>query len=130
MTTRFSPKKNLQRRRLLKEGTYGNPHPLKDDMSLDDSYMISHRQRRYHGTTMVIAHRKGKEPSEYRCPMRGHRKQLSSESFSKESFEYYQETASPTRRDGEWHTNPIKNENYEQFIENYVLFEHYDAYTD
>jgi len=130
MTTKYSPRQRAAMRAALKPGTYGNPHPLQEGMALDNSYMISHSKRRYHGTTMVIAHRKGNEPDEYRCAMRGHRKLLDSNMFTKESFEYYQDAASPTRRGKEWHTNPIKNESYEGFLENYVLFEHFDAYTD
>jgi len=130
MTTRYSPRQRAARRAALKPGTYGNPHPLKEGMSPDDSLTVSHTQRRYHGTTMIIAHRKGYEPDEYRCAMRGHVRKMTGDRFTEAVFDAYKDRVGPTRRGSEWYTNPIKATDYDEFMESYVLFEHYDAYTD
>ena len=117
-----------------KPGSYGKPLSLNEGtkvgIKLKESYHISMQQVRYRGKTTIYAYRKGNEPTLWK-DWTGHMKQIGWQYLSEQSYKNFQSDAKQCEQNTKtWYVDPISTITYEQFKEDYVLYESFCAYTD
>lgn len=88
---------------------------------------LSYQQARYRGTTRLVAHLKGHEPTEFTCPMQGHCRKSS---ITKEQYERYVANIGSVKFGNKHYKHPITVVPYENFIKFYTVYEQFDAYLD
>ncbi len=107
--------------------------PEYKDPGLRERYCLTFSQVRYRGVTELVVYRKDIKPTIWN-DWTGYRKKVANgwDRYDKVCFER-DHTQFSNRKDqatGNWYQDPIANLSYEEFQDQYDIYEEFKAYTD
>ena len=119
------------------KGHWSKPIAISDpeykDPGLRERYCVSYSQVRYRGVTELVAYRKDIKPTIWK-DWTGHCKKVENgwDIYDKASFErdHSQFSNRKDQATGIWYQDPIAELTYEQFKDQYDIYEEFQAYTD